>query len=136
MYRTFAHTADVGLRIETADRNGLFAEAGRAFFSLIVANLGDVQSRSSHDFEIAGDDLEFLLVDWLNELLFAYESKRLLLCEFDVAIGPDGLKATAAGETVDPQRHRLDHEVKAITYHGLKVEQTPQGWAAEVIVDI
>lgn len=69
-------------------------------------------------------------------MLFVYESQRLLLCEFDVVVGSAGLKATAAGETVDSGRHRLEYEVKAITYRALKVEQTPQGWIAEVIVDI
>ena len=43
-----------------------------------------------------------------------------------------GLSGTAWGEPLDPARHALDHEVKAITYHGLRVEQTADGWLAEV----
>jgi SHS2 domain-containing protein len=46
------------------------------------------------------------------------------------------LRAAAWGEPVDPARHELDHEVKAITYHGLKLERDGDGWLAEVIVDI
>ena len=60
----------------------------------------------------------------------------MLLCRFDVAVAASGLKATAHGEPIDPARHVLDHEVKAITYHGLRVEPTTDGWQAEVIVDI
>jgi SHS2 domain-containing protein len=56
--------------------------------------------------------------------------------KFEVRIGENGLDGTAWGEPLDPARHDLSHEVKAITYHGLKVEQTPDGWLAEVIVDI
>jgi SHS2 domain-containing protein len=60
----------------------------------------------------------------------------LLLSRFEVHVRDGGLSATARGEPLDPGRHSLLHEVKAITYHGLTVEQTDQGWLAEVIVDI
>jgi SHS2 domain-containing protein len=77
-----------------------------------------------------------LLFDWLNELLYVYDVRRLLFCRFEVEFGPSGLVATAHGEPIDPERHALDHEVKAITYHGLKLEQHGGHWLAEVIVDI
>ena len=51
-------------------------------------------------------------------------------------VGDDGLEGEAWGEPMDPARHEPNHEVKAITYHGLKVEKTADGWLAEVIVDI
>jgi len=136
MYEIFSHTADAGLRVEAADLNALFAEAGQALFSLIVSNLADVETRTSRQFVVAGCEVDYLLVDWLNELLFAFESQHLLFREFHVAIEADGLKATATGEVVDSRRHQLDHEVKAITYHGLRVEQVGKLWIATVIVDI
>ena len=136
MYEVFAHTADVGLRVKSPDLNTLFADAGQGFFSLIVSNLSDVDPRTRVEFHIEGRDLAYLLADWLNELLFTFESRRLLLSKFDVIVGPNGLQATAHGETVDERRHSLEHEVKAVTYHGLRVEQTNGGWIAEVILDI
>ncbi len=60
----------------------------------------------------------------------------VLFGKFAVRVRPDGLTATAWGERLDPTRHVLSHEVKAITYHELTVEPTPEGWQAEVIVDI
>ena len=86
--------------------------------------------------EITGSDQEYLLFDWLNELLYRFEAEGRLFSQFDVTITNEGLQATAFGEPVDRNRHRLSHEVKAITYHHLKVEQTADGWLAEVIVDI
>jgi SHS2 domain-containing protein len=80
--------------------------------------------------------LDFLLVDWLNELLFAFDSQKLLLCRFRVVCDENRLDATAEGEVFDAKRHHLEHEVKAITYHGLKVERSGNVWLAEVIVDI
>ena len=136
MYEVFPHTADLGLRVKAPDLNLLFAEAGRGFFSIIVTNLADVRPETRIEFKIDGRDLVYLFADWLNELLFAFESRRLLLCEFDVTVGDDGLRATGKGETVDESRHQLDHEIKAITYHGLNVRQVGDGWMAEVILDI
>jgi SHS2 domain-containing protein len=136
MYEIFPHTADLGLRVKAPDVNTLFAEAGQGFFSVIVANLPDVRPQTAVKFNIRGSDLAYLFFDWLNELMFAFESRRLLLCEFDVAVGDDGLRATAKGETVDESRHQMDHEIKAITYHGLKVQEIDDGWLAEVILDI
>lgn len=135
-YETFEHTADLGLRVWADDLNALFAEAARGLFSMIVPAADSVQASQRTTITLAGDALEYLLFDWLNELLYIYDVRRLLLCEFDVAVGPQGVEATVAGEPIDPARHVLDHEVKAITYHGLQVEQQAGRWMAEVIVDI
>src|SRR5579875_2317471 len=136
MYETFDHTADLGLRIRAADLNTLFAEAGRALFAVLVENLDAVLPRQRLEITIAGSDCEYLLFDWLRELLYHFEVEHLLLSRFSVNVGADGLQGQAWGEPLDRQRHELAHEVKAITYHGLRVEQTPDGWLAEVIVDI
>jgi SHS2 domain-containing protein len=136
MYQTFEHTADLGLHIEAPDRNALFAEAGRAFLSILVENPDDVRPECEETLEIKGTDLDFLLFDWLNELLLRFERDHVLLSEFDVKVDEQGLKAKARGEPLERDRHELSHEVKAITYHQLEVKQTDQGWQARVIVDI
>ena len=136
MFTIFPHTADAGLRIEAQDLSALFSDAGRGLFSLIVANLDEVEPRTTKSFAVDGGNVEYLLVDWLNELLFTFESEQLLLSEFDVSIEQHGLTARGRGERVDSTRHRMEHEIKAITYHGLFVEPTKQGWVAEVILDI
>jgi SHS2 domain-containing protein len=136
MYEVFEHTADLGLRIRAKDLNGLFAEAARAFFAVIVENLEDVRPVRAVTLTIDGSDPEYLLFDWLNELLFAFDKEHLLFSDFTVKVTPTGLSATAKGEPIDSNRHRLDHEVKAITYHGLVVKEMADGWLAEVIVDI
>jgi SHS2 domain-containing protein len=136
VYETFEHTADLGLRVKAADLESLFAEAGRGLFSMMVDNLEDVRPETTVQFDIPGTEPDYLLFDWLNELLYCFESRRLLLCEFVVRRDARGLKAEARGEPLDPKRHALSHEVKAITYHQLQVEQTADGWRAELIVDI
>jgi SHS2 domain-containing protein len=136
VYELFEHTADLGLRVRAADLHELFAEAGRGFLAMIVENVGEVGTAESVHFRVEGRDPADLLVDWLHELLVAFETRRIILSDFRVRVGDDGLEAEARGEGLDPDRHRLLHEVKAITYHGLKVERAGEGWLAEVIVDI
>ena len=114
----------------------LFSEAARALFSLIVTNLDAVQTVETVEVRLPADDVEYLFFDWLNELLFTFETRRILFSEFQVAISDDGLVGTGCGETLDADRHEADHEVKAITYHGLLVEKQTDGWLAEFIVDI
>src|SRR6478609_3367081 len=100
MYEVFEHTADLGLRIQAVDLNELFVEAARGFMNLIVADLTTVEPRETQGFAIAGD-VEYLLFDWLTELLFVFESRRLLFSQFEVQVDASGLAATARGEAMD-----------------------------------
>jgi SHS2 domain-containing protein len=136
MYEVFEHTADLGMRVISPDLKTLFTEAAQGLFAMIVENPEDINLIEERSFEVAGDDRVYLLFDWLNELLYTSESEHLLLRQFDIELNETGLKAVARGEHMDPDRHRTDHEVKAITYHGLRVDQQEDGWIAEVIVDI
>ena len=136
MYEIFEHTADLGLRIRADDLRGLFEEAARALFSVIVLNFDDVRLVDELTLRVEGARRDELLRDWLAELLYVFHARHLLLVQFDVRLDQTGLTATASGEPVDPGRHEIDAELKAVTYYGLKVEQHPDGWLAEVIVDV
>lgn len=136
MYEHFEHTADLGLRVRAPDLDTLFAEAAQALFAAIVEDLATVQPLHPLEVRLEGDDRAYLLFDWLRELLYRFDSEHRLFSRFDVKVTENGLEATAWGEPLDRARHELGHEVKAITYHGLKAEPSDGGWLAEVIVDI
>jgi SHS2 domain-containing protein len=136
MYEFFEHTADLGLRVRAADLDTLFAEAARALFTAIVDNLDAVRPLQRVDVTLTGTDREYLLFDWLKALLYRFDAEHLVFGRFEVRINAGGLTGTVWGEPLDPDRHELGHEVKAITYHGLRVEPEAGGWLAEVIVDI
>lgn len=140
MFELFDHTADLGLRLRAANLPLLFADGGHALASLIVENPAELRSQRNEPVALTAPSLEYLLFDWLSDLLYRFERNRFLPAAFNLkveSVGPEWkLTGIIAGEPADEARHRLDHEVKAITYHGLKVEQTPAGWLAEVIVDI
>ena len=136
MFEVFEHTADIGLRIRAPDLESIYAEAAAALFALFVANPETVRNTQAKTYRIAGKQGDYLLFDWLNELLYTFETERLLLRDFHVELDDSGLVGTCWGEPIDRTRHAMEHEVKAITYHELKLEQTTDGWLAEVIVDI
>jgi SHS2 domain-containing protein len=136
MFEFFEHTADLGLRIRAPKLETLFEEAAKALFTAIVEDLTAVEDREQVMLELESDDYTYLLFDWLNELLYHFDSGPLVLAHFAVHLEGTRLKGVAGGEPLDPARHPLSHEVKAITYHGFRVEHAADGWIAEVIVDI
>lgn len=136
MFELFEHTADVGIRASAPTVGELFEEAAKGLFSILISDLEAVQPRQTIRVELAEEDRELLLRDWLSELLYRFDVDRLLFSRFEVSIRGDKLTANAHGEVLDEARHALECEVKAITYHGLTVRQTEGQWLAEVIVDI
>ncbi len=138
-WETFDHTADVGLRVTGTDLDDLFKTAAEAVFDYIVANRADVRTTTREEVRVASDDTSDLLVTWLNDLIFLSETRHLLFSEFQPRVSDDGLSLVAriAGEPIDRDRHELDHEVKAVTRHGVELSQDAAGgWAAEFILDI
>ena len=136
MYEYFEHTADVGWRVEASSLDALFEESARALFAIIVPDLETVRDVEERRIELQARAPADLLVDWLSELLFLFETEHLLLSRFAVHVAAGRLEARAWGEGLDPGRHRLGAEVKAVTYHDLVLEPCEQGYRASVIVDI
>lgn len=136
MHELFEHTADLGLRATAPNLDALFAEMAACLVSAMLEDPASVQPAQEVRIELAGTDREFLLFDWLNSLLMRFDEDHMLFATFEVKVTDAGLTATARGEEYDPSRHVLSHEVKAITYHELKVVKHDGGWLAEVIVDI
>src|SRR5438132_6446346 len=92
MYETFEHTADLGLRIRAAELDTLFVEAGLALFAAIVDDLGTVERRQHFEVQLKGDDRDYLLFDWLRELLYHFDTEHVLFSRFDVHVTDHGLK--------------------------------------------
>ena len=137
MFETFDHTADLGLRVRAGDLNALFAEAGLALMSILVEDAASVRPTRRVEIDLPADEVEYLMFDWLRAILYHFEVDQMLVARCEVRVGPSaGLHAVLEGEAFDPSRHELSREVKAITYHDLRVEETEDGWLAEVIVDI
>lgn len=136
MYELFEHTADLGLRVRAARLEDLFAEAAAGMFAAMTGDLESIELRQSVNVELSAEGLDDLLHDWLAELLYAFHSRGVLFRRFEVDLQPHTLRGTAWGEPFDPQRHSIELELKAVTYHGLKVEHRDDGWLAEMVIDV
>jgi SHS2 domain-containing protein len=129
------HTADVGIIAYGADMSQAFANAARALFSLIT-ELDDVAEVIHRDIELTATDVESLLVEWLNELVYQFDTESILFKRFDIIqLNNTQLKARGYGEKVDSSRHKLKIGVKAATYHMLKVDKG-DGCRVQVLFDI
>ena len=130
------HTADIGILAYGADMKQVFANAARGLFS-IITNLDNVTSTKKLDIRVTAPDREALLINWLNELIYLFEVKEMLFNRFDITTITDtNLKATGYGEKINLAKHELKTQVKAATYHMLKIEQNDGGWKAQVIFDV
>lgn len=135
------HTAEIGVRAWGRDLAEAFAEAARGMFA-VMYETGPVNESLAREVEVAAPDPEALLVEWLNSLLYLATVDHAVFGRFEVSIEPpkEGaewrLRATAYGEPVDPGRHSFGLEVKAATYHGLKVQSLDGRAEVEVILDV
>ena len=135
-FQILDHTADIGLAIYGQDLNELFEHAGEGFFH-IITDLKKVKPRVERRVNLGGDRLDHLLVRWLGELLYLHDVDHLLFREFVVtSVGKGGLKAVAKGEPFQEKIHLIKTEVKAVTYHQVRVEKKNGGWTARVIFDL
>jgi SHS2 domain-containing protein len=129
-----SHTAEIGLRVRAPGPGRLFACAGEAMFALVGATVDETAPPEERHVRLHAPDPETLLVDWLNELVYLYETTGLLFTSIDVAEwAPTGLEAVVQGRpsTTPPRLH-----VKAVTYHDLVVRPDGDGWLAQVTFDI
>ena len=129
------HTADIGIIAYGADLKQAFAHAATGLFNLIT-DLDKVDEVVSRDIELTAPDIESLLVDWLNDLIYIFDAENILFKRFDISqLTPTQLKARVYGEKVNTSKHELRRGVKAATYHMLRVAKN-NGYQARVIFDI
>jgi SHS2 domain-containing protein len=136
MFELLEHPADIGFRVRAPDLAELFETCAEALMAVAV-EVETVEPRSSYPLAAAGDDTESLLVNWLSEVLYLWDARRLALRQFRVLeIAPGRVVGEGLGEPWDPARHRAKLVIKGVTYHQLRVGQDRQGWYAQVFLDI
>lgn len=141
-YEELSHTAEIGLRLEADTAVNLFTCAALAMFHLIQPALFNETDTSAMETKpsawrqiaLSASDQESLLVDWLSELLYLYETTGLVLSRYNIRTWePTFIEATVAG--VKPERPPA-MSVKAVTSHQLEVAQTADNWQARIFFDI
>lgn len=135
-WETFEHTADIGLAA-SADTLGELFEALAEGLAGLIAPAGQVRPAERREISACSEDVEALAVDFLAEVMNAIQPERFLVASVAVGeITQTSVRAELSGEAYDPARHELCREIKAVTYHELKVAQERDVWIARVILDI
>ena len=135
-YKLLDHTADIGIIAFGRDLPEAFGNAAYAMFD-ILTDMDRIEEADKSNLRVSASNTEELLVTWLDELLYRYETERFICKRFVINDMDDrSLSATVFGEKVDPARHEIKLEIKSVTYHQLRVEKTDDGWTAQVIFDV
>jgi len=133
-------TADIAFEATGRDLPELFVAAADATMNVMIDNLDAIEPRETLQIELSNDQIDMLLFDFLQELIYFKDAKRLLLraCETQIDRKDEVyfLKSKVAGEQLDDTRHQQRADVKAVTLHGFSVEKHDGGWKAKVLLDI
>ncbi len=130
------HTADIGIMAYGADIKELFSNAALALFSLITEP-ESIERKFHLDLDVRSDNIDTLVIEWLNELIYLFDVKHILFNRFDIrSLTNNRLKATCYGEHFNTVKHTIKVGVKAATYHMLKLDKNDDGFKVRVILDI
>jgi SHS2 domain-containing protein len=135
-YEIIDHTADIGLKAYGRNLGELFKNSALGMFE-IIADLKDVKPETPLTIELGAVTREELLVNWLRELLYQYNTQEILFKNFEIEkITDNRISAKAWGQAFNRQKHNLKMEIKAVTYYELKIEKEKEGWMSQVIFDV
>jgi SHS2 domain-containing protein len=129
--------ADIAFEAEADTIDGLFASCALAITDIMV-DPETLRTSTNRKFNLTGPDLDRLLYDFLTELIFAKDVDSLLFKAFDVKVDPKSmtLTASAKGEPIDRDRHKLRNDVKAVTMHLFGIKKEGRNWKTTVVLDI
>ena len=132
-------TADIGFEASGKNLNELFESCAYAVEEAMV-DIKGVKTKISKTVEVSDEELEKVLFNFLQELVYLKDADLLLFskvkCVVKEAKGKFSLKASLKGEKIDTKRHELRNDIKAITWHMFKIEKTKNGYKALIIVDV
>ena len=136
-YELISHTADIGIRLKAGTLKGLFLKAARAAFDVMAEAKKPLGALSAREFSIAlkAPNIQELFVRWLSELVSLSDAKDVHFTRFDIKDFSE-TTLTAAAFGLPREHFQGKIEIKAVTYHALKVEKKGNGFEAEVIFDV
>ncbi|MDD3846814.1 MAG: archease [Syntrophorhabdaceae bacterium] len=132
-FRVLDHDADIRLEIYGASMEELFHHAAVAIFSLITDPV-HVEPALTKEITVSGNGE--LLINFLNELLFIWDVERFIPVDASVSFHAKGLTAVLKGEVFNENRHVIEVEMKAVTYHAFAITEENGKFKANIIIDV
>jgi SHS2 domain-containing protein len=136
LYRYIDHPADVGFEAYGDTLEELFANAALAVYSFMT-EVDEIAEEEERAVAIQAEDLLSLMFDWLDELLFLFESESLVMKTFGITVNESEFRinGTCRGGKFDPAKHASGIIVKAVTYNMMEVKKN-EVWHAQVVLDV
>ena len=135
-YEPIPHTADIGFKVWGKTREELFSNAARALTDCLV-EVSDGIPNQTIFVNLKADSYEALLVQWLTEVLYHFETQSLLGLGFSVvSCELENFKATIHGIEWDPTQQRLKTQIKAVSFHEMKIQEKEGQFEVQVILDV
>lgn len=134
-FESIPHTADIGFKIWSSTLEELFSEAAKAL-TFAMVETGSFLPAKQNKIRLKAESKEELLVRWLEEILFLFETENFIGLEFKVKLKGNGLEGLIEGMEWDEAKQPLKTQIKAVTFHRLEVRETENGFEAEVILDV
>lgn len=139
-YRGDIAHADIAFNAWAETLEELFKEAARATMQVMVEDLAAIRPDEKVELKLVQNDEEMLLFDFLNELIFYKDAKKLVLLPAQISINKSGegwtLQSTLQGEEINATRHRLNTDVKAVTMLRFSLSRFQNKWRATVVLDV
>jgi SHS2 domain-containing protein len=106
----------------------------------MLANVAALQPRERREVHVEAEALDLVLLRFLEELVYRKDAEQVLLRPTSMRVTQREdrwvVDAVLAGEGIDPTRHQLSADVKAVTLHRLSVQRHDGQWDATVVLDI
>ena len=132
----FPHGADIGIRGIGQDKQEAFEQAATALTGVLI-DPKSIAARQRVEILCTASDIELLLVEWLNAVIYEMATRRMVFGRYEAKITGQVLLGAAWGEIIDVERHELTVEVKGASFTELKVAQRADGcWIAQCVVDV
>ena len=130
------HPSDVGFEVHGDTLEELYANAAIAMYSLMT-DVDEIEGEEEREIEINSEDLYSLMFDWLDELIFLFDSKSLVMRSFDIAIDESNfsIQGTCKGGKFNPSKHVSGIIIKAVTYNMMEIKRN-NVWSARVVLDV
>jgi SHS2 domain-containing protein len=135
-YKIIRRSTELSIRLSGDSRTQILADAGFALLDLLV-DLSSVETRESITLEVEGVDNDDLLVNWMRELLYEYETSGYALKEFDIQEAGEFLvRVEARGEKFDPDRHEEREAIGAVAERVSHLGKMGSLWTAQVSFEL
>jgi SHS2 domain-containing protein len=131
------HPSDVGFEVYGGTLEELFANAAIAMYSFMT-DIDEIEEEEEERvIEVKAEDFYSLMFDWLDELIFLFESESLIMKNFDIHVDVVNfsIMGRCKGGKFNPSKHESGIIIKAVTYNMMQIKKNEE-WRARVVLDV